>query len=70
MIFFFHLLLLQWDGFLVDKKSMSRDWLSSNTGFNVVAIGLVTLVFSLVLFFTFQNGWILLTGKTARILNY
>jgi len=28
-----------------------------------VAIGLVTLVFSLVLFFTFQDGWILLTGK-------
>jgi hypothetical protein len=63
MIFFFHLLLLQWDGFLVDKKSMRRDWLSSNTGLNVVAIGLVTLVFSLVLFFTFQDGWILLTGK-------
>ena len=28
-----------------------------------MAIGLVTLVFSLVLFFTFQDGWILLTGK-------
>jgi hypothetical protein len=41
---------------------MRRDWLSSETGMNVVAVGLVAITFSLVLF-TAQDVWILLTGK-------
>jgi len=40
---------------------MRQGWLESSTGMNVVAIGLVAIVFSLVLF-TVQDLWILVTG--------
>ncbi|MBZ5702247.1 MAG: hypothetical protein LAN84_10405 [Acidobacteriia bacterium] len=41
---------------------MRQDWLRTSTGVNVVAIGLVAIMFSLVLF-TVQDFSILLTGK-------
>ena len=40
---------------------MKQGWLESSTGVNVVAIGLVAIMFSLVLF-TVQDLWILVTG--------
>lgn len=41
---------------------MRRDWLWTDRGLDVVAVGLVAIVLSLV-FFTFQDVWILFTGK-------
>jgi len=41
---------------------MRRDWLWTSRGLDVVAVGLVAIVLSLV-FFTFQDVWILFTGK-------
>src|SRR5882762_3513157 len=45
---------------------MSRDWLRTSTGVNVVAIGLVAIIFSLVLF-TIQDLWILFSGKLVAL---
>jgi hypothetical protein len=42
-------------------RFMRQGWLESSTGVNVVAIGLVAIMFSLVLF-TVQDLWILVTG--------
>ena len=41
---------------------MSRNWLQTSTGLNVVAVGLVAIVYSLLLF-TIQDCWILLRGE-------
>lgn len=41
---------------------MRRDWLQTPTGVNVVAVGLVAIVFSLMLF-TVQDCWILFRGE-------
>jgi hypothetical protein len=41
---------------------MRHDWLRTSAGVNVVAIGLVAIKFSLVLF-TFQACWILFRGE-------
>ena len=40
---------------------MKQGWLESSTGVNVIAIGLVAIMFSLVLF-TVQDLWILVIG--------
>src|ERR1700741_3484455 len=40
---------------------MRQGWLESSTGVNVVAIGLVAIMFSIVVF-TVQDLWILVTG--------
>ena len=46
----------------VGEKNMRRDWLWSDNGLNVLAMGIVAIIFSLVLFTT-QDVWILFTGK-------
>ena len=43
-------------------ETMKRDWLNTEAGTGVVAVGLVAIVFSLILF-CFQDISILLTGK-------
>ena len=45
---------------------MRQDWLRTSTGVNVVAIGVVAIAFSLVLF-TVQDIWILLAGKLVTL---
>ena len=41
---------------------MRRDWLQTSIGVNVVAVGLIAIVFSLMLF-TVQDCWILFRGE-------
>jgi len=47
-------------------EGMKHYWLKSEMGVNVVAIGLVAIIYSLTLF-TLQDVWILLTGKLVAL---
>ena len=66
LVLFIGLFVLALVGARLFREAMKHDWLKSEMGLNVVAIGLVAIMFSLVLF-TLQDVSILLTGKFVAL---